>query len=85
MARSVDEINITNWKVLAQTTAVTRRSFAIEVKLTSVSTTAVTAASTILYTVNQYLTLPGTWWYGVDSAGAVGAAENYFTVAEQNV
>jgi len=35
MARSVDEINITNWQELAQTTAVTRRSFDIEIKWTN--------------------------------------------------
>jgi hypothetical protein len=34
MARSVDEINITNWQVLPQTTAITRRSFNIEIKWT---------------------------------------------------
>ena len=46
MARSVDEINITNWQNLGTATAVERRSFDIEVKWTRDNGTKGTHSST---------------------------------------
>lgn len=46
MARSIDEINITNWQNLGTTTSIERRSFDIEVKWTRNDGTKGTHSST---------------------------------------
>lgn len=54
-------------------------------RLTNVQATTLTESSEGVFYVDQYLTIPGIWYYGADGVGQRSAAEDYFIVKVQDV
>jgi hypothetical protein len=54
-------------------------------QLQNVQPTTLTKSSTGIYYIAQYLSLPGTWWYGADGVGARTASESYLFVRDEYV
>lgn len=54
-------------------------------KVQNVQSTALTASSSTVFYIDQYLSAAGTWLYGSDGVGVRATSENHFIVRRQRV